>query len=735
MTTKVSGKKLPADTPDKLKKELGLFDVYCISTGAMFSSGFFLLPGIAAATGGPATVLAYLVAGILMIPSMLCILELSTALPRAGGSYYFLDRSLGPAMGTVTGIGTWLALVLKSAFALLGMGAYLAIMPGIAQYLPHGDAVTIWLVKMLAIGLTLVFVGLNIFGAKESTALMRLLVVTMLAVLGLFIVQGIWFVATQMPEGQLADQYTPFLHPGHGLSGWFSTIGIVFISYSGLTKVASISEEVRQPERNFPLGVILSLATATIVYVMGVFIMIAVLDPESLRGDLSPVASASYAIFQWIPAAAGVVLVSIAAMAAFTSTGNAGILSASRYPLAMARDRLMPARFETLGRFHTPVPAILLTGAAMILFILILSTEGVAKLGSTFNLLVFALINLAVIVMRESRIEGYDPGFRVPFYPWLPLAGVLISGWLIVEMGWLTSLVCAGVVAFGIVWYFRYARARVNRYGAIHHVFERLGRYRHPGLQTEFREIIKEKGLREDDPFDDIVERAYVFDVTNGKGFEEIVNRASELLARRISLKPEDIAKRLIDTGRYGGAPISQGMALLHFRSATVKRSEMVIARSRGGVCVFLPPDDPTQTQVNSCDVFGIIILVSPKEKAAQHLRILAELAARAENPSFVDALRRIENPRKLKEIVMRDSRFLELFIGDEDPTRPLVGRQIREIDIPSGAFVAMLRRRKESFEPVGKTELKDGDHVTFIGDPAAIEQLYSRYVDPGKDE
>ena len=83
----------------------------------------------------------------------------------------------------------------------------------------------------------------------------------------------------------------------------------------------------------------------------------------------------------------------------------------------------------------------------------------------------------------------------------------------------------------------------------------------------------------------------------------------------------------------------------------------------------------------------------------------------------------------------MRDSRFLELFIGAEDATRPLVGRQIREIGIPSGAFVAMLRRRKESFEPVGETELKDGDHVTFIGEPAAIEQLYRRYVDPGKDE
>jgi basic amino acid/polyamine antiporter, APA family len=660
MTEKVSGKQPRENKPGKLKKELGLFDVYCIATGAMVSSGLFLLPGIATATGGPATVLAYMAAGILMIPSMLSMLELSTALPRAGGSYYFLDRSLGPAMGTVTGIGAWLALVLKSAFALVGMGAYLTIMPGIAQYLSPGDAGTVWLVKILAIGLTVLFVALNIFGARESTSLMRLLVIAMLAILGLFIVQGIWFIATQMPEGRLTEQYTPLLHPRHGLTGWISTIGIVFISYSGLPQIASISEEVRQPERSLPLGVILALATATGVYVISIFIMIAVLDPEVLRGDLAPMAAASHAIFTWIPAAAGAAMISIAAIAAFISTGNAGILSASRYPLAMARDRLMPRRFETLGRFHTPGPAIVLTGAAMVLLILVLSAEGVARLGSTINLLVFALINLAVIVMRESRIEGYDPGFRAPLYPWLPLAGILISGWLIIEMGWPSSLASAGVVGFGIVWYFRYARLKVNRSGAVHHVFERLGRSRYPGLQTEFREIIKEKGLRKDDPFDDIVARAYVIDVTNGTEFEEIVNRASELLARRIPLKPENIATRLIDTGRYGGAPISQGMALLHFRSAAVKHSEMAIARSRGGVCVFLPPDDPSQPQVNSCDVFGIIILVSPEKNAAQHLRILAELAAQAENPSFIDALRRNENPRNLKGIIMRDSRFLD---------------------------------------------------------------------------
>ena len=717
---------------NNLKKELGLFDVYCISTGAMFSSGFFLLPGLATAGGGPSTVLAYLIAGCLMIPSMFGIIELSTALPRAGGPYYFMDRSLGPAMGMVTGLGSWMALVLKSAFALVGMGAYLAAAPGLAQYLTHGAAETQWLIKALAVVWTVVFAGLNIFGAKESTFLQKILVVGLLAILGFFVLQGFWYIYEWMSWEDLSAQYSPFLHERNGLHGLISTVGLVFISFAGLTHVTSVSEEVKRPERNLPLGMILSLATATAVYVLGVFILVAVLDPESLRGDLTPVATAADTISKWIPSAAGVILVTLAAIAAFASTGNAGILSASRYPLALARDKLMPARLGKLGRFHTPTHAILITGAATILLILALSTEALAKLGSSFNLLVFGLINLAVIVMRESRIESYDPGFRVPFYPFLPIAGVLVSGWLIVEMGWLTSLFSLGVVTLGLAWYFRYARPKISRFGAIHHVFERLGRYRHPELQTEFREIIKEKGLREEDPYDDIVGRAEVFDHAPGKSFEDIVNRAAESLAGRVAMDAGRIAEKLIETGRYGGAPISHGVALLHFRSPRVEHSEMVISRARENVCVFLPTDDPSQSSKTSCSVFGVLVLVSPDDKPAQHLRILAELAARVENRSFVDALRRIENPRKLKEVLLRDTRFLELFIGTERKnTPPLAGKQIREIDIPTGAFVAMVHRGEKIFEPVGETELKKGDRLTLIGKQAAIDRLYKRYVDP----
>lgn len=112
---------------------------------------------------GSSVVLAYFLASLLAVPAALSIAELSTAMPRAGGIYYFLDRSLGPMVGTIGGLGTWLVLVLKSAFALVGMGAYLVLF----IHLP---------IRTVAIVLTLVFALVNVVGAKHTGGLQRVLV-------------------------------------------------------------------------------------------------------------------------------------------------------------------------------------------------------------------------------------------------------------------------------------------------------------------------------------------------------------------------------------------------------------------------------------------------------------------------------------------------------------------------------------------------------------------------------
>src|SRR6056297_942463 len=349
----------------RLKKELKLFDVYAISTGAMFSSGFFLLPGLAAAQTGPSVVLAYFVAGILILPAMFSVAELSTAMPRAGGAYYFIDRSLGPLVGTVGGIGSWLALVFKSAFALIGMGAYIAIFIDLP-------------ITPVAITLTILFGILNVVGAKESSWLQNVMVATLVSILFFYVFQGAFAVFNVDFFEVVREEFSPFFQ--FGPQGFFATIGFVFVSYAGLTKVASVSEEVQNPDRNIPLGMILSLATATFIYVVGVFIMVMLLEPEALHSDLTPVATAGEQFLTWLPGDTGLILVVIAAIAAFASTGNAGIMSASRFPLAMARDKLVHPKFAKLGKFDTPVTSIVVTTGMMIFLLLVFNVKEVAKL-------------------------------------------------------------------------------------------------------------------------------------------------------------------------------------------------------------------------------------------------------------------------------------------------------------------------------------------------------------------
>ena len=705
----------PTPRGRRLAKDLGLFDVYAISTGAMFSSGFFLLPGLAAAQTGPSVPLAYLVAGLFILPAMLSVSELATAMPRAGGAYYFLDRSLGPLVGTVGGLGTWLALIFKSAFALVGLGAYLAIYFDVP-------------IEPLAVALTAAFTTINIVGAKETTGLQRILVGALLVILTFFLVQGLFEVASTDVVALTRERFTPFMP--FGLAGFMGTVGFVFVSYAGLTKVASVSEEVRNPDRNIPLGMALSLATATVVYTVGVFILVSVLPPDELRNDLTPVATAAAAFFDWMPGGIGVALIVVAAIAAFASTGNAGILSASRYPLAMARDRLVSPRFETLGRFRTPTFSIVVTGLIMAAVILLFDVAGIAKIASAFQLILFSLLNLAVVIMRESRIEAYDPGFRSPLYPWMQIFGMLAPVWLITEMGQMAILLTLGLIALTVGWYFHYARERVVRAGAIFHAFERLGTLRHGGLNLELRSIVREKGLRADDPFDEVVARATVLDIAEVIDFAALARRAAAALAPDAQTTPERLASGFIAGTAVGAVPVAHAAALPHLRIEGLQGPLMLIARCQGG----LEAADQTWPGVDDerlRSVRAVFFLVSASEHPAIHLRLLGHVATQLEDPTFLTRWLEARDESELKATLLRDERWLSVRVGETPLTRDWDGRPLHSLSLPPGCLMALIRRDGDSLVPSGATVLRAGDQVTIIGEPRAIQSLSDHRAAP----
>ena len=688
-----------------LKKELGLWDVYGIATGATLSSGFFLLPGLAAAGAGPGMPLSYVLAGLLLVPGLVSMAELATAMPRAGGVYYFLDRSMGPLMGTVGGFGTWIALSLKAAFALIGIGAYLRL------FLPELNVVPIAVVFAVLFGMV------NVLGAKEATRFQGLMVVALLLILA-------WFMGTGLLH----------VEPGN-LAGVFSqapvsvvnTAGLVIVSYMGLTKVASIAEEVRHPERNLPLGMFLAFGTAILVYSVGTAVMVGVVSADVLArngGDLTPVATvADVLVGPW-----GTILVTAAAVLAFSSVSNAAVLSASRYPLAMSRDNVLPRFFSKIQARGTPMYAIFTTVALILAFVVLFDPTKIAKLAGAFQLLMFGLSCLAVIVMRESRIESYDPGYRSPFYPWLQVLGVVVPFWMVVEMGLLPSLFTGGLIALGAIWYTYYARDRVDREGAIYHMFERLGRQRDVDIDPELWEIMNEEGLRDAHPFAQAVASAAIIDTSGGASLSNIIWEAAAYLAETCDTSAKKLGEGFLKGTAEGVMPVSNGVALPHLRLKSIESSRMVLVRCIDGIKMDVDADFTEPAEEQPEPVRAVFFLVSPATKTGQHLRILAQIAGRVDRDDFMEAWLSASNHQELKEAVLREERVLALTLEPGTPAASLIGLALREVHMPAGTLIALVSREAEVIVPWGATVLAEGDRLTVIGEPAGLRMLGQRF-------
>ena len=427
--------------PKDLERDLGLPAVVAISIGAMVGSGIFILPALAVKEAGAGVILAYLFAGVLVLPAAVSKAEMATAMPEAGGTYVYIERSMGPLLGTIAGVGTWFSLSFKGALALVGGVPYLVLVFDLP-------------VRPVAVGLAALLIVVNIVGAEQTGRLQVGIVAVMLAAMAWFVVGGGPAVETASYGGLWS----------YGVEGIFAATGLVFVSYAGVTKIASVAEEVEDPDRVIPVAMLGSLGITTMLYVLIVAVIVGVVPLETIAGSSTPVADAADATL----GAAGVGAVVLAALLALVSTANAGVLSASRYPFAMARDGIAPTILSSVSdRFTTPVNAITLTGLVMLVLIAFVPILEIAKLASAFKILVFALINVALVGFRESETTAYDPSFESPLYPWTQIFGTVTGFALLTQMGTVAIVGAVVIVAASVLWYFGYVRRRVTREGAI----------------------------------------------------------------------------------------------------------------------------------------------------------------------------------------------------------------------------------------------------------------------------
>ncbi|MCH2152447.1 MAG: amino acid permease [Phycisphaerales bacterium] len=679
-----------------LRKDISLLGVFTLALGTTISSGFFLLPGLAFAQVGPAILVSYLLAALVIIPPLLCKAELATAMPKAGGVYFYLDRAFGPMAGAIAGLGSWISLTLKTSFALVGSGYYIKIFMPEAPMLP------------IAIGLAILFGTLNVFGAGKTTKIQAVMVLSVICMLSWFVIQGSVNIST--------SHFEPFFSKG-GFEV-VSMTGVVLVSYMGLTKVCSVAEEVRNPDRNIPLGIILALTCAVILYVAGIAVMIGTIPADQLETTYIPVAMAA----DFFAGRTGMIVVSIAAIGSFLSVANAGILSASRYPLAMSRDHMVPGLFRRLGRFGTPVPAIAVTVMIIITQILILDPLIIAKYAGTTKLILFSMVCVALIIMRESRLDSYDPGFKIPFYPWLPTIGITGCILAMAFLGWKPIVFAVILISFGIGWYRIYAAGRVQRRGAIFHLFSRIGRPEYDPLDIELRGIIKEKGLRPADPFDEIIARAHTIDAGSNDDFNSIAASAAEILATETGHQKEDFLPLFLEGTRVGATPVTGGVALPHLRMEDLDRSHLVLVRCKQELEVEVghAMGDSTHTVL----VKALFFMASPESDPTQHLRLLACLAGAVEQDGFMNRWCEASSPAQLKAALLRNDRSITLDLDHHGPAKHWIGHRLSELELPDEVLVALVYRDGERHVPTGKTLLSEDDHVIIIGEPKGIATL-----------
>ncbi len=607
---------------NRLKKELSFIGVFSLAAGAMISSGIFILPGIAFAEAGPAVVLSYFLAGMLALTGVLNVAELSTAMPKAGGDYYYVNRSMGPMLGTMSGVMSWFALSLKTAFAIYGIAELLGLMIGF-------DSTTIGLVVCA------IFVTVNILGVKEAVRLEIILVLGLLILIVLYFFFGISHVEV--------SHFDPFVPKGMGKV--LLTTGFVFVSFGGLLKISSVAEEVVNPQRNIPLGMIAAVVVITILYVLLLVVTVGVLPAEQLSSSLTPVADAAR-VFAGQP---GFIAISIAAMLAFVTTANAGIMAASRYPIALSRDNLLPHFLCVVNKkFDTPVRSVLLTGV-FIAVALFLPLEVLVKAASTVVLTSYILANVAIIILRESKLENYRPSFKAPLYPWMQIVSVIAFGIIISDMGMTTLKISLGLIIASLLLYFFYGMKRANFESAWVHLVARVGNKRLDSydLESELKGIIHHRDEIVLDNFDDVVSQALVVDVEDEVDQEYLFDHIAGLLENRIKTDKDKIFSLLKEREELSSTAIIPTVAIPHIILDGENVFDLVLIRSKKGIYFT----------ENAQSVNAIFVIIGTQDKRRLHLQALAAIAQVIQGENFDQRWLDAKNDNLLKDIFLLSER------------------------------------------------------------------------------
>ncbi len=452
----------PGSTEPTFARDLGLFDATMLGVGAMIGAGIFVLTGIAAGEAGPASILAFALNGFVTLLTAFAYAELASAIPRAGGGYAFVRMAFPGALGFIAGWMLWFAYTVACSLYALGFAGYfweifLKYAPTITGGLFEivGEHIPVLTVTLL-IGVG--FAWLNIRGAEVTGKAENAMTMAKLVILAIFIFYGLEKVFGD--PSQAAANFKPFFPKGGG--GVLVAMGLTFIAFEGYDLIATVAEEIKEPEKNIPRATFISLAITMVMYLLILFVSLGAVssvgEPTWMFLGRYKETAIVRAAEDFMPAF-GVVVIVLGGLLATMSALNATVLASSRVAFSMARDRLLPKK---MSRIHpgkrTPQVAIIVTTAILLVIALTLPIEAVGSAASLIFLLSFALVNLSVIALRRKAPDLVRK-YHVPFYPVTPILAIVINVFLAVyqfnfqPIAWYVTI---GWITLGLLVYFSY---------------------------------------------------------------------------------------------------------------------------------------------------------------------------------------------------------------------------------------------------------------------------------------
>ena len=338
------------------------------------------------------------------------------------------------------------------------------------------------------------------------------------------------------------------------------------------------------------------------------------------------------------------IAVMIGSLLAFITTANGGILTASRYPIALSNDNMLPTSFSrTSEKKGTPYVAIIATGA-LIGIAVTLKLDLLVKAASAVILLSNIFAHLSVIVMRESRVANYRPTFKAPLYPWLQIAGIIAFILLIVDMGIQPILISLMFISAGVVLYFSRRSKSELISPALAHLVRRITNKElvSGDLSSELKDIVEDRDGIVRDEFDHVVENSTYMEIEKPLNVEELWIRIAEELHNSLPMHSrEEIVQLLQQREMDGSTAISEFVAVPHIISRGEKEFKIIFVRAPEGI--YFSEESP--------EVKAVFVLIGTKDMRRLHLRALAAIAQVVQGEHFEERWDAARNHRELRDL------------------------------------------------------------------------------------